>query len=145
MSKKMLRNNLAQRDFKDLSLTFTNDQLADVNEMMEGFRLVKIMMKRPLSGSDLSHLKESKQEVVRALEKFGDIKKDYIETTLYSEFIVFKYCEIIRDDDKDAEYYLVYFYDKKNSMDFEMIFRKFDTLLFQNFEELTSPTRTIFD
>lgn len=136
----MISNDLARRDFKDLKLTFTESQLSAVNDMMTGYRLVKILMARPLSSKEIGHIFESKQAVKKAVEKFETIDREYIETTLYTEYIVFENCEIIIDEYNNTCYYLFYLYDKINNVHFEMIFRRSDSLIFQLFDEINNKS-----
>lgn len=136
----MISNDLARKDFKDLKLSFTVEQLPTVIDMMRGYRLVKILMARPLSSKEVGHMFESKLSVKKAVEKFESIDRDYIETTLYTEYIVFENCEIIIDEYNRASYYLFYLYDKVNNVNFEMIFRKNDSLIFQLFDEINNKS-----
>jgi hypothetical protein len=114
---KNLRNDLAQKDFKDLKCMFEEYEIDDLKRMLFDFRLVKIFM-------SVEEYKNNKLNI-----------KEY-EILYYNKFIVFKDVYIIKASNIKNNKYVFKFLDKIENIEISQQFSYTDVLIFQDFNEM---------
>lgn len=114
---KNLRNDLAQKDFKDLKCMFEEYEIDDLKRMLFDFRLVKIFM-------SVEEYKNNKLNV-----------REY-EILYYNKFIVFKDVYIIKANNIKNNKYVFKFLDKIENIEIYQQFSYTDVLIFQDFNEM---------